>query len=148
MPNQSPTYDLTLLLSTSVPEDQRAKLLADVESAITGGEGSIEHKDDWGTRALSYSINHHADAEYHLLQFVAPAPLLETLAQRLRITDGVLRFRIIKTPASRAASGQSANAVEAGSAQRSSRGGGSPQPADAGADQGSDAEAALPASES
>lgn len=96
MPKQSPTYDLMLLLSTSAEEKQRAKILADVEAAVADGGGSIEHKDGWGVRALSYQINHQPDAEYHLLQFTGPTPLLEALSHSLRITDGVLRFRIIK----------------------------------------------------
>jgi small subunit ribosomal protein S6 len=147
MRNQPPTYDLTLLLSTGAAEDQRAKILAEVESEITGGGGSIERNDDWGARALSYRINHQADAEYHLLQFTGPPPLLESLSQRLRITDGVLRFRIIKTPASRTV--PDAKSASAGATQRSNGGGGgSRQRADAGDDEGAGAETTAPASES
>jgi small subunit ribosomal protein S6 len=96
MPEQTPLYDLTLLLSTEAPEEDRAKVLSDVESAISGGGGSIERRNDWGTRPLTYRINHQRDAEYHLLQFTGPPPLLESLSHSLRITDNVLRFRIIK----------------------------------------------------
>jgi small subunit ribosomal protein S6 len=96
MPEQTPLYDLTLLLSTAAPEEDRAKILSDVESAISGGGGSIERRDDWGTRPLTYRINHQRDADYHLLQFTGPPPLLESLSHSLHITDNVLRFRIIK----------------------------------------------------
>ena len=96
MPQDTPLYDLTLLLSTAAPEEDRAKVLSDVESAISGAGGSIERRDDWGTRPLTYRINHQRDAEYHLLQFTGPASLLENLSHSLRITDNVLRFRIIK----------------------------------------------------
>lgn len=89
-------YDLVLLLSTGFPEERRAKILSDVETAISGGGGSIERNDDWGRRGLSYQINHQTEAEYHLLQFSGPPSLLENLNHTLRITDGVLRFRIIK----------------------------------------------------
>jgi small subunit ribosomal protein S6 len=96
MAKDNTIYDLMLLLSSSSEEEQRAKILSDVESTISNGEGSIERNADWGTRALSYRINHERDAEYHLLQFSGPPSLLETLSHDLRITDGVLRFRIIK----------------------------------------------------
>ena len=96
MPQDTPLYDLTLLLSTTASDEDRAKVLSDVESAITGGGGSIERRDDWGTRPLTYRINHQRDAEYHLLQFTGPATLLENLSHSLRITDNVLRHRIIK----------------------------------------------------
>jgi small subunit ribosomal protein S6 len=89
-------YDLMLMLSTNVEPDQRAKILADVESAISSGGGKVERNDDWGTRPLAYEINHETEGEYHLLQFAGPTPLLETLTHNLHIADGVIRFRIIK----------------------------------------------------
>jgi small subunit ribosomal protein S6 len=96
MPQDTPLYDLMLLLSTAAPEEDRAKILSDVESAISDGGGSIERRDDWGTRPLTYRISHQREAEYHLLQFTAPPALLESLSYNLRISDNVLRFRIIK----------------------------------------------------
>jgi small subunit ribosomal protein S6 len=96
MAAQPPLYDLVLLLSATAPEEQRTKILADVESAITGVGGSIERQDDWGQRPLAFRINHQPDADYHLLQFKAPPTLIETLSHDLRITDGVVRFRVIK----------------------------------------------------
>jgi small subunit ribosomal protein S6 len=96
MTKQAPVYDLMLLLSTTAAEEERAKILADVEAKISGGGGSIDRRDDWGTRNLAFQIRHQGDAEYHLLQFGGPPSLLESLSHDLRIADGVLRFRIIK----------------------------------------------------
>jgi small subunit ribosomal protein S6 len=96
MPDQPILYDLTLLLSTTAPEEQRTKILSDVEAMITRAEGQVERRDDWGRRPLAYRINHQPEAEYHLLQFTAPPTLIETLSHDLRITDGVVRFRVIK----------------------------------------------------
>jgi small subunit ribosomal protein S6 len=95
MASPEPLYDLVLLLDTSAPEDQRKKVLADTEAAISSA-GSIVSDHDWGTRALAYEIRHRTDAEYHLLQFHGPATLLANLQRSLRIADGVLRFRIVK----------------------------------------------------
>jgi small subunit ribosomal protein S6 len=89
-------YDLMLLLSTSAEEERRAKIVADVETSIADGGGRLERNDPWGVRTLAFEINHQKDAEYHLLQFQGPTALLETLSHTLKITDGVLRFRIIK----------------------------------------------------
>jgi small subunit ribosomal protein S6 len=96
MPRETPIYDLVLMLSTTAPEEERAKILADVESAISAGGGTVERNQDWGTRALAFRIDHQAEAEYHLLQLSGPPELLESLSHNLRIADGVLRFRIIK----------------------------------------------------
>ena len=91
----APLYDLMLLLDTSAPEEQRKKILSDVESMVSGA-GEIVGNHDWGTRTLAYEIRHRPDAEYHLMQFHGPAELLANLQRTLRITDGVVRFRIIK----------------------------------------------------
>ncbi len=101
-------YDLTLLLSTAAPEETRAKILADLEAAIQRGGGSIVGRSAWGTRNLTYRIERQDDAEFHLLQITAPPSLLEDLGHNLHITDGVLRFRIIKSIAG-ARGGQAAN---------------------------------------
>ena len=90
-----PLYDLVLLLDTSAPEEQRKKVLTDVESAISGG-GDDRQRARLGHAALAYEIRHRTDAEYHLLQFHGPATLLANLQRMLRIADGVVRFRIIK----------------------------------------------------
>jgi small subunit ribosomal protein S6 len=96
MATQAPLYDLVLLLSTTAPDEQRTKILSDVEGKITAAQGQIERRDDWGQRPMAYRINHQPDADYHLLQFTAPPTLIETLSHDLRITDGVVRFRVIK----------------------------------------------------
>jgi small subunit ribosomal protein S6 len=96
MAQDATIYDLMLLLATSAPEEQRAKILADVKSAIAAGGGTVVRDDEWGTRPLTYRISHEGEAEYHLLQLTAPPALLESLSHSLRIADSVLRFRVIK----------------------------------------------------
>jgi len=91
----APVYDLTLLLDTGATDDQRAKILADTEASINA-EGTLVGKHDWGVRALAYEIRHKGDAEYHLYQFNATPALLERLQRTLRLTDGIVRFRIVK----------------------------------------------------
>ncbi len=96
MAEDAPLYDLMLLLSTSATEEERAKILADVQSAISTGGGTVVRDDQWGTRPLTYRISHQGEAEYHLLQLTGPPALLESLSHSLRIADSVLRFRVIK----------------------------------------------------
>jgi small subunit ribosomal protein S6 len=92
----APTYDLILMLDTQADVQARAKIVADARAAIQA-QGEVVRDDEWGTRALAYQIDHKADAEYHLLQFHASTPeLLASLERSLRITDEVVRFRIVK----------------------------------------------------
>jgi small subunit ribosomal protein S6 len=88
-------YDLMLLLDPNAPEERQREIVDNVRSAIDGGGGIVgEH--DWGTRRLAYEIQHRPEAAYHLFQFESEPALLERLNHNLRITDGVLRFRIIR----------------------------------------------------
>ena len=92
----APTYDLVLLLDTQAPEGDRAKIVADARAAVEA-QGELLRHDDWGERPLTYPIAKKTSAEYHLLQFHAgSSELLRGLDRTLRITDGVMRFRIIK----------------------------------------------------
>jgi small subunit ribosomal protein S6 len=92
----APTYDLVLLLDPQAEETTRAKILTDTRAAVEA-QGEFLRQDDWGDRTLTYPIDRKADAEYHLIQFHAGAPeMLSALDRTLRITDGIMRFRIIK----------------------------------------------------
>ncbi len=92
----APTYDLVLMLDTQAEESTRAKIVADTRAAVES-QGELLRYDEWGERPLTYPIRKKASAEYHLLQFHAHnTELLDSLDRTLRITDGVMRFRIIK----------------------------------------------------
>ena len=95
MAREAPVYDLTLLLDTALEDERRDTILANVEEAIDRN-GEIVGRHDWGVRTTAYEVRKHADADYHLLQFRGNPELLAALEHNLKITDGVLRFRIIK----------------------------------------------------
>ena len=95
MADTKPLYDLVLMLDTSAEDARRAEILKSVQDAVTEG-GEVVNEQDWGPRATAYEINHKKDAEYHLLQFHGTPDLLAQLDRQLRITDEVVRFRIIK----------------------------------------------------
>jgi small subunit ribosomal protein S6 len=95
MATEAPLYDLILLLDTTIEQERRDTILANVEDAIDRA-GEIVGRHDWGNRHTVYEVRKHSEAEYHLIQFRGSPALLEQLDHNLKITDGVLRFRIIK----------------------------------------------------
>jgi small subunit ribosomal protein S6 len=88
-------YDLMLLVDPTAPEERRNAAVSEAESLINSG-GELVGSYDWGTRRMAYEIDHRPEADYRLYQFQGDNALLDRLNQRLRILDGVLRFRIIK----------------------------------------------------
>jgi small subunit ribosomal protein S6 len=88
-------YDLMLLIDPNAPEERRTSAVSEAESLLSSG-GEIVAQQDWGQRRMAYEIDHRPEAEYRLYQFEGDNALLDRLNQRLRILDGVLRFRIIR----------------------------------------------------
>ena len=86
-----------LILDLAAEDDVRAKIVADARAAIAA-EGTLVGEQPWGVRALAYPIDHRTQAEYQLLQFTGPPSLIAGLEHTLRITDGVVRHRVIKQP--------------------------------------------------
>lgn len=95
MATEAPVYDLVLLLDNSIEQERRDTILANVEDAIDRN-GELVGRHDWGVRPTVYEVHKQGEAEYHLLQFRGSSALLEQLDHNLKITDGILRFRIIK----------------------------------------------------
>ncbi len=95
MAQAPPLYDLTVLLNPEMEEDRRLKIMGDLEVLIDQ-HGNIVSRHEWGLRKTAFEIRKQADADYHLIQFNGSNELLEALDHALKITDGVLRHRIIK----------------------------------------------------
>src|SRR5215218_4949787 len=92
-----PLYDLMLLLDPGAPTDRQETILRDVQGLIESG-GTLAGSYDWGTRRMTFEIDHRPDAAYHLFQFETEGggALLERVDHSLKIMDGVLRHRIIR----------------------------------------------------
>jgi small subunit ribosomal protein S6 len=95
MATEAPVYDLVLLLDTTIEQERRDTILANVEDAIDRA-GELVGRHDWGNRHTVYEVRKHSEADYHLIQFRGSPALLEQLDHNLKITDGILRFRIVK----------------------------------------------------
>ncbi|MFY9488972.1 MAG: 30S ribosomal protein S6 [Solirubrobacterales bacterium] len=92
------TYDLVVLLDADAPTDTRTKIVTDAQALIKQ-HGDVKADKDWGTRQLPYLIDHHEEAAYHVFQFETKPESIALLDRGLKLTEGVLRFRIFETEA-------------------------------------------------
>src|SRR3954454_24863757 len=92
-----PLYDLMLLLDPGAPSDRQETILRDVQGLLEAG-GNLVGNYDWGTRRMTFEIDHRPEAAYHLFQFETESggALLDQVDHSLKIMDGVLRHRIIR----------------------------------------------------
>jgi small subunit ribosomal protein S6 len=88
-------YELVLMLDPEAADEAREKVAGDVKQAIEGA-GTLDRADDWGLRKMAYEIKQRNDADYRFFRFQGEPELLDRLDHSLKITDGVLRFRIFK----------------------------------------------------
>ena len=58
--------------------------------------GTLDRADDWGMRKMAYEIDQRNEADYRCFQLPGRARPARRLDHSLKITDGVLRFRIFK----------------------------------------------------
>jgi small subunit ribosomal protein S6 len=88
-------YELVLMLDPEAADEAREKVAGDVRQAIEGA-GTLDRADVWGMRKMAYEIKQRNEADYRFYRFQGEPQLLERLDHSLKITDGVLRFRIFK----------------------------------------------------
>jgi small subunit ribosomal protein S6 len=92
-------YELVLMLDPEAPDERRDQIAADARQRIESS-GSLKADAAWGMRKLAYEIRQRNEADYRFFRFQTESPMLDELDHNLKITDGVLRFRIFKVDAS------------------------------------------------
>jgi len=90
------TYEMILMLDPEAGDEQRDKIAADVKSKLDS-RGEVLHEDNWGLRKMAYQIEKRESADYRFFKFKGGTDLLDDFDHSLKITDGVLRFRVFKT---------------------------------------------------
>ena len=91
-------YELILMLDPQAADEQRDKVATDAKSKVESA-GELKHESIWGMRKMAYEIDKRGEADYRIYRFTGNKELLDDLDHSLKITDGVLRFRIFKVPA-------------------------------------------------
>ena len=89
-------YELMCILNPVLGEEAVKALSERVQSMIESA-GTIENVDAWGKKRLAYEIDDQREGYYYLINFSADAEYPKELERNLRITDGVMRYLIIRT---------------------------------------------------
>ena len=88
-------YELVLMLDPEQPDERRDEIAANARTRIESS-ANLKADSSWGMRKLAYEIRQRTEADYRFFRFETESPLLDDLNHTLKITDGVLRFRIFK----------------------------------------------------
>ncbi|MFH0805152.1 MAG: 30S ribosomal protein S6 [Patescibacteria group bacterium] len=89
-------YEMLLLRSGKLSEQDLAATFRKVVSVISADGGAVTIQEHWGSRKLAYDIRHERTGFYDLLEFDLESAGLKKFDAALRLMPEVLRFLIIK----------------------------------------------------
>ena len=85
-------YELAVVLSSAITDEERAAALEKVQGFITRAGGSITAVDDWGKKKLAYEIQKMSEGYYTFIRFEAEASAPAQVEENVRLTEQVIRF--------------------------------------------------------
>ena len=62
-------YELAVVLSAKLEDEERAAAIEKVKGYITRFGGTVTNVDEWGKRKLAYEIQKMKEAYYYFIQF-------------------------------------------------------------------------------
>jgi len=89
-------YELILVISPEVAEEEFEAAIDSVGRFITGKGGVISDTERWGKRKLAYPIRHFVEGSYVLTRFKLKPEFGRELEANLRISEEVLRHLLVK----------------------------------------------------
>lgn len=97
-------YELMIIVDGSLEDTVAQQWLTSVTKTIAGAGGSVHGKADWwGKRRLAYPINKKEEGFYFVLNVSAPGGALDELERSMRISDDILRHKLLRLPEDEAA---------------------------------------------
>ena len=92
-------YELAVVLSAKLEDEERAAAMEKVTGYITRFGGTVTDIDEWGKKRLAYEIQKMKEGFYYFIHFEAESTVPAEVEQRIRIMDNVLRYLCVKQEA-------------------------------------------------
>ena len=92
-------YELCVVLSAKIEDDERAAALEKVQKYITRFGGTVTNIEEWGKKRLAYEIQKMKEAYYYFVQFDAESTAPIEIENRVRIMENVIRFLCVRADA-------------------------------------------------
>lgn len=89
-------YELIVIISPEVPEEEVPANIDKVSEFITARGGTVAEINRWGKRKLAYPINHFREGNYVLTKLKLDPRKTAELEANLRISERILRHLLVK----------------------------------------------------
>ena len=90
-------YELAVVLSAKLEDEERAAALEKVQGYITRFGGTVTGVDDWGKKRLAYEIQKAKEAFYYFIKFESEnSDCSNEVEAHIRIMEPVVRYLCVK----------------------------------------------------
>ncbi len=92
-------YELMVIVSGALDENAAHGWMNQIAKAVTNVGGSVHGTPDWwGRRRLAYPIQKQSDGYYAIFNVVADGGMLDEVERTMRLSDDVLRHKLLRLP--------------------------------------------------
>jgi len=88
-------YESIFIINTEVGEET-IKALVEKIKGLLETSAQLESIDEWGKKKLAYTIDDWTEGYYVLVNFAAEPSFPHELERIYKITDGIIKYMIIK----------------------------------------------------
>lgn len=92
-------YELAVVVSAKIEDEDRAATIEKVKEIITRFGGTVTEVDEWGKRRLAYEIQKMREGFYYFVRFEADAACPAEVERRVRIMENVIRYLCVRQDA-------------------------------------------------
>lgn len=89
-------YELVLVLSSLISEEEQKKLLDKVNGWIEKAKGRIEEVTGWGKKTLAYPLKKQPEGIYNLLTVKLSPAEVAPLGKKILMEENILRHLLVK----------------------------------------------------
>jgi len=91
-------YELMIIIDGDQEDTMVDEVVSTVDTWIQEQSGQVAKTDKWGKRRFAYEINHKNEGHYVVLEMTTGQVDMEPLERVLRLTDEVVRHKLIRLP--------------------------------------------------
>ncbi|MCH1513018.1 MAG: 30S ribosomal protein S6 [Acidimicrobiales bacterium] len=91
-------YEIMIIVDGDEEDTKVDDVIQNVDTWVQDQSGQIVKNDKWGKRKFAYEINHKAEGHYVVLEMITGQIDMEPLERLLRLTDEVVRHKLIRLP--------------------------------------------------
>ena len=89
-------YEGLFIINADLAEEDRDKVIKDIEKCITSAKGKVINVDRIGKKKFAYKIKKRSEGVYVNIKFESPSEGIAVLNKKLKLKEDIFRVFILK----------------------------------------------------